>query len=114
MPLEDHLETAAAVAVRKAGSQAKLARMLGVRQTVVSSWLRRGTPLPAQHVLPIEAALGIPRHELRPDIYPVEDAVPPVPLARHSDGQPPASAPQCPQSEEAGGTNPDPLSGIAA
>lgn len=114
MTREPRLETSAAVAVRAAGGQTALARLLGIAQSTVATWLRRKNELPPQYVLPVEKALGIPRHELRPDIYPVEEAVLSVPLARHTDGQPPALAPQCPQSEEAGGTNPDPLSGIAA
>ena len=32
----------------------------------------------AQFVLKAEAATGISRHELRPDIYPIEDALPGV------------------------------------
>jgi DNA-binding transcriptional regulator YdaS (Cro superfamily) len=28
--------------------------------------------LPAEHVLAIEAATGVPKEELRPDIYPAE------------------------------------------
>jgi DNA-binding transcriptional regulator YdaS (Cro superfamily) len=74
MPLHDHLENAVARACRAAGGQARLARILGLSPTTLNSWLRRGTRLPAEHVLAIEAALGIPRHELRPDIYPPAEA----------------------------------------
>jgi DNA-binding transcriptional regulator YdaS (Cro superfamily) len=28
--------------------------------------------VPAERVLSIEAATGVPRHELRPDLYPLE------------------------------------------
>lgn len=114
MPLEDHLETSVANATRKAGGQAALARILGVRQSTVSSWLRRGTRLPAEHVLPIEAALGIPRYELRPDIYPPEEAlafpVPPLsPLAQRPAAHPSASASCPPEGKDADGSRlPDP------
>lgn len=58
-------------AVSLAGSQSELARRLGVRQGYVWKWLRKGRP-PAEHVIAIEKATGISRHELRPDIYPLE------------------------------------------
>jgi DNA-binding transcriptional regulator YdaS (Cro superfamily) len=35
----------------------------------ISQWTR----VPAERVLPVEAATGIPRHELRPDLYPVQE-----------------------------------------
>lgn len=54
------------------GSQAAMARLLGVSQPTVWLWLRKDKPLPAKHVLTVEAATGISRHDLRPDIYPVE------------------------------------------
>lgn len=56
-------------AVARAGSQTALARLLGVTQQAVSQWLVQGRP-PASHVLPIERATGVSRHELRPDLYP--------------------------------------------
>lgn len=117
MPLESRLETSAAAAVRAAGGQTSLARSLGIAQSTVATWLRRGNELPAKFVIPVEQAFGISRHDLRPDLYPRET---PVPHAQQSAGQPPASAPQSPpQGEEAGGstsTDPqkDPLQGIAA
>jgi hypothetical protein len=40
--------------------------------------LRRKS-LPAEHVLAVEAATGISRHELRPDIYPVQSSGPEAP-----------------------------------
>lgn len=58
-------------AVRLAGGQVSLATQLGVKQGHVWFWIKRGFP-PAERVLAIEAATGISRHELRPDIYPVE------------------------------------------
>ncbi len=57
-------------AILKIGSQSALARLLGVSQPAVSGWHKRGTPLPAEHVLAVEAATGVSKHDLRPDIYP--------------------------------------------
>lgn len=55
-------------AIRAAGSQAKLAAIVGKKQGHVSRWLSRRR-IPAQLVLPIEAATGVSRHELRPDVF---------------------------------------------
>lgn len=51
-----------------------MARICGVRQPSVWAWLRGGKSLPAEHVLKVEAATGVSRHELRPDIYPADHA----------------------------------------
>lgn len=45
-----------------------LALRLGVRQSVVSNWKSRGR-VPAERVLEVEQATGIPREEIRPDLY---------------------------------------------
>lgn len=55
-------------ACEKVGGQAALARKLGVGYTTVYSWADRG--LPVGRVLDVERVTGVPRHELRPDIYP--------------------------------------------
>lgn len=68
------------IAIRKAGSQSALARMLGVSQAAVSKWDRLGKHLPADHVLRVEELTGVSRHDLRPDLYP-RDEVPPTPAA---------------------------------
>lgn len=60
-------------AIDKAGGQTKLANAIGKTQGHVSNWLRREY-IPAEMVLPIEAATGVSRHELRPDLYPREEA----------------------------------------
>ncbi|MFZ3485308.1 transcriptional regulator [Sphingomonas sp. 3-13AW] len=52
------------------GSQAAMARLLGIAQPSVWKWLQAEKPLPAEHVLKVEEATGISRHDLRPDIYP--------------------------------------------
>jgi DNA-binding transcriptional regulator YdaS (Cro superfamily) len=66
--------TALERAVEAAGSQSKFAAAVGTSQQLVSYWLTNRKALPAEFVLPAEAALGISRHDLRPDIYPKEQA----------------------------------------
>jgi DNA-binding transcriptional regulator YdaS (Cro superfamily) len=67
-------------AVDTAGSQAKFAERLSafsekpVAQAHVWYWLRKLQKAPPNQVLAIEAATGISRHELRPDIYPRTEA----------------------------------------
>jgi DNA-binding transcriptional regulator YdaS (Cro superfamily) len=53
----------------KAGSQAALARLLGISEPSIHFWRRSGR-IPKRWVLPIEKAIGVPRYELRPDLYP--------------------------------------------
>lgn len=61
-------------AVAEAGSQTELARRIGVRQMHIWNWLNRSKgKVPGEYVLPIEKATGVSRHELRPDLYPIED-----------------------------------------
>ena len=55
-------------AVEVAGGVGKLAAAIGVAQNVVSNWRKRGK-VPAEHVLAIEAATGVSRHLLRPDVF---------------------------------------------
>lgn len=57
-------------AIRIAGSPSALAKAIGVKLPSVCCWNR----VPAQRVLQIEKALGISRHELRPDLYPLDAA----------------------------------------
>lgn len=61
--------TALERAILSAGSAKALAKIRGVTPMAVSYWKVRGVP--ARHVLPIEKATGVPRYELRPDLYPV-------------------------------------------
>ncbi len=61
-------------AVQAIGSQGKVARICGVKQPSVWAWVNNGVTLPAEHVLKIEEASGVSRHDLRPDIYPRERA----------------------------------------
>jgi DNA-binding transcriptional regulator YdaS (Cro superfamily) len=52
-------------AIAACGSVKALAERIGVRPQAISQWRRP----PAERVLQIEAASGIPRHELRPDLW---------------------------------------------
>jgi DNA-binding transcriptional regulator YdaS (Cro superfamily) len=69
MGIEATLATPLADAVRKIGSQSAFARLVGKSQTSVYGLLRDGKPLWAETVLTVEAATGISKHRLRPDIY---------------------------------------------
>jgi TorA maturation chaperone TorD len=53
-------------AIDAAGGVGALARRLGISQPSVSAWTR----VPADRVVAVEAVAGVPRHELRPDLYP--------------------------------------------
>lgn len=55
-------------------NQSKFAEAIGTSQQLVSYWVRNNKELPAEFVLETERQTGISRHELRPDIYPREDA----------------------------------------
>lgn len=58
--------------VQAGGGLQPLAATLGVRYQAIQAWLRRGR-LPAERVLAVERATGVPRTELRPDLYPREN-----------------------------------------
>lgn len=75
MSIEHESESPLARAVRAAGSQSAFGRMIGKRQSVIFTWLKRGAPLPAEYVRTVERETGIPRHELRPDIFSREPAI---------------------------------------
>jgi len=71
MAIQDHLDSPFAKAARILG-QAGLARITGKHQTTVRERLMKGLPLWPEAVFAVEAATGISRHDLRPDIYPRE------------------------------------------
>jgi TorA maturation chaperone TorD len=52
-------------AIRAAGSVTELARRIGISQPSVSNWDR----IPAERVLSVEAATGVARGVLRPDLF---------------------------------------------
>lgn len=51
-----------------AGSGYALAKELKVSRQTVYNWKR----VPAERVLAVEKITGVPRHDLRPDLYPRE------------------------------------------
>lgn len=53
-------------AIKAVGGVSALARALGVAQPSVSAWTR----IPAKRVLAVESLTAVPRHVLRPDLYP--------------------------------------------
>lgn len=59
-------------AVDAVGGQSAMGRLLDVSQTSVWRWIHKNRALPAEHVLTVEEVTAIPRHVLRPDIYPRE------------------------------------------
>ena len=51
-------------------TQAGLASAVGTSQALVGYWLRKSKRgVPAEWVSKVEAATGIPAHELRPDLF---------------------------------------------
>lgn len=55
-------------AIEAAGGVSSLANTIGLKQNVVSNWRLRGQ-VPAERVLAVEAATGVSRHDLRPDVF---------------------------------------------
>ena len=56
-------------AIDKLGGQTAAAHKLSVTQQAVQYWIKSGR-LPPLRVLAVEAASGVSRKALRPDIYP--------------------------------------------
>jgi len=65
-------------AIQAAGGVSKLARRVGVSQPSISNWDK----VPAERVLVVEAATGIDRKVLRPDLYEERDVVDDIDIAR--------------------------------
>jgi TorA maturation chaperone TorD len=69
-------------AIDAAGGVAQLARKIGIAQPSVSNW----NTVPAQRVIAVEAATGVSRKVLRPDLYGepgvTDDAVDPIDAGR--------------------------------
>ena len=57
-------------AIEAAGTAAELAKKLGITAQALSQW----RVVPPNRVLEIERITGVSRHELRPDLYPREEA----------------------------------------
>lgn len=52
-------------AIEIAGSQVKLARLLGISHQALNKW----QDVPPRHIIAIERATGVHRSLLRPDLY---------------------------------------------
>lgn len=78
-PCRDPLEKAVKLAGGQTQMAAKLSEVMGrrIRQGHVWKWLNDCPQVPAEYVLPIERVVdgAITRHDLRPDIYPIESRV---------------------------------------
>jgi DNA-binding transcriptional regulator YdaS (Cro superfamily) len=61
-------------AIQAAGGVSELARRVGISQPSLSNWDK----VPAERVLVVEAATGIDRKVLRPDLYEARQAAPAV------------------------------------
>lgn len=116
MALQNKIQTPLASAVRKAGSQVAFAKIVGKSQPWVNARLADESKVPLEDVPAIEEALGIPRHQLRPDYFEAPSAgSPQTQPARHPAEQPPAADSSVPAEKGAGGPpSGDPLSGVAA
>ena len=53
-------------AIEAVGGLSGLAKPLGITEQAVSQW----DEVPPLRVLAVEQVSGVPRHELRPDLYP--------------------------------------------
>jgi DNA-binding transcriptional regulator YdaS (Cro superfamily) len=53
------------MACDKVGGMRALARELGINYQAIQTWKR----IPAERVLAVETITGIPREQLRPDLY---------------------------------------------
>jgi len=74
-------------AVQKIGGQSAMARLISttirpIRQGHIWMWLNRNKKLPPEFVLTVEAATGISRYALRPDIF---GPFPQAPLSHAAD-----------------------------
>jgi DNA-binding transcriptional regulator YdaS (Cro superfamily) len=78
-------------AIEAAGGTAILAQRLGIQAPSIYSWRR----VPPNRVLAVEAATGISRHALRPDLYPPD--IPKRRARRPEDRAPTTAAPPSPE-----------------
>lgn len=69
MGIEQRLSTPLAEAVRLAGGQSSFARMIRRNQSTVYDWLKGNKPLPAELCGLVWQRTGMPRWQLRPDLF---------------------------------------------
>lgn len=70
--MTDHESSPLKRAVELVGGQVAFGALIGRTQGAISKMLSNDRPLPGEFVLTVEEATGISRHELRPDLYPLE------------------------------------------
>ena len=60
-------------AINILGSQQRAAEVVGVKQPSISWTVRHGAKVPAEWCIPLEQATAarVTRHDLRPDLYPI-------------------------------------------
>ena len=65
------------------GSQKKAADVVGVKQPTISWTLNSGERVPAEWCIPLEVATDgiVTRHQLRPDLYPLQTSDPSIQAA---------------------------------
>ena len=56
-------------AVKAVGSQAALARAMGVCRMTVCNWANGTVPVPSKKLITLETISGVPRQRLRPELY---------------------------------------------
>ena len=56
--------------IAKAGNQERVAEILGVKQQTISARIVKGKPPSLDDCFRLSEALGMPRHEIRPDVFP--------------------------------------------
>jgi DNA-binding transcriptional regulator YdaS (Cro superfamily) len=59
------MESGLKAAVKAMGTRYALAKALGVEPSTVQRWQR----IPAERVVEVERVTGVPREQLRPDLY---------------------------------------------
>lgn len=101
----DHAMMAFRRGIGRLGSQTAAVPVLKLSQQAISKRLKNSIPLQSQdEVLAFEAATGISRHDLRPDLYPREEDTSPL----HQTAQVPSAHPSAPAAQKA----PQPPAGV--
>ncbi len=87
-------------AIEAAGSQKRLACVIGTSQSQVWYWLERAKKgVPGEFAIAIERVTGVSRHDLRPDLFGPEIPAAVLPAAASGAGCH-APAPEAPTAEE--------------
>jgi len=86
MGRKQYPDTPLAMVLRIVGTQTRLAEIAGKSQGTVCQRLLQGKPIWPESIPAIEAATGISRHVLNPDVHPLPTpADAPCPTVRDSD-----------------------------